>query len=233
MLELFPEGFEEAGDAHEVELAGYTSAEDDEILGRLSGSVSVSVVEPGWEEGWRRFHKAIRVGPLWVGPPWERQEAEDLSIVIDPGRAFGTGAHATTRLCLELLLESERGSLLDIGCGSGVLAIAARKLGFAPVYALDVDEVAVAAARVNASANAVAVDVRLGDLLAAPLPPADLAVANLNLALVERAAARVPARRLIASGYPAGEGPTLPVWRVVERRESDGWAADLLERLYD
>jgi ribosomal protein L11 methyltransferase len=233
MLELFPEGFEEAGGASEVELAGYTTVEDDEVLGRLPGSVSVSVVEPGWEEGWRHFHRPIRVGPLWVGPPWERADADTLPVVIDPGRAFGTGAHPTTRLCLELLLEIEPGSLLDLGCGSGVLAIAAGKLGFAPVYALDVDEVAIAATRANASANAVRVDVRLGNLLAEPLPPADLAVANLTHALVEHAAARVSARRLIASGYPAGERPAVPAWRLVERRNADGWAADLLERLYD
>lgn len=233
MLELFPEGFEEAGGEQEVELAGYTTAEDDEVLGRLPGSVSVSVVEPGWEEGWRRFHKPIRVGPLWVGPPWERADAGALPVVIDPGRAFGTGGHPTTRLCLELLLEAERGSLLDVGCGSGVLAIAAARLGFAPVYALDVDGVAVTATRANASANGVALDARVADLSVAPLPPADLAVANLTQALVERAAARIPARRLIASGYPAGVELAVPAWRVVERREADGWAADLLERLYD
>jgi ribosomal protein L11 methyltransferase len=233
MLELFPEGFEEAGEEPEVELAGYTTAEDDEVLSRLPGSVSVSVVEPGWEDGWRRFHKPIRVGPLWIGPPWERAQEDALPVVIDPGRAFGTGAHPTTRLCLELLLEEQRGSLLDLGCGSGVLAIAAARLGFGPLFALDVDELAVAAARSNASANAVAVDVRLSDLLVEPLPATDLAVANLTSALVERAAARLPARRLIASGYPVGETPSTPAWRAIERREADGWAADLLERLYD
>jgi ribosomal protein L11 methyltransferase len=233
MLELFPEGFEDVEEGSEVELAGYTAAEEDEILARLPGSVSVSDVESGWEERWRQFHKPIRVGPLWVGPPWERADGEAHPVVIDPGRAFGTGAHPTTRLCLELLLEAQRGSLLDLGCGSGVLAIAAARLGFAPVFALDVDEVAVNAARANASANAVAVDVRHWDVLAEPLPPVDLAVANLTHALVERVAGRIPARRLIASGYLVGETPAASAWRVVERREADGWAADLLERLYD
>jgi ribosomal protein L11 methyltransferase len=233
MLELFPEGFEDAEEGSEVELAGYTTAEDDQILVRLPGSVSVSDVEPGWEEAWRRFHKPVRIGPLWVGPPWERADADALRVVIDPGRAFGTGAHPTTRLCLELLLEAERGSVLDLGCGSGVLAIAAARLGFAPVLALDMDEVAVSSARANAAANAAAVEVRCGDVLADPLPPTDLAVANVTHALVERAAARLPARRLIASGYPVGETPSVPAWRVIERRESGGWAADLLERLYD
>ena len=86
------------------------------------------------------------MGPLWIGPPWESAPADALAVVIDPGRAFGTGAHATTRLCLELLLDAPRGSVLDVGCGSGVLAIAAARLGFGPVAAVDVDEIAVDAA---------------------------------------------------------------------------------------
>ena len=77
---------------------------------------------------------------LTVRPPWEPAAATALDVVIDPGQAFGTGAHATTRLCLELLLELEPGgSLLDLGCGSGVLAIVAAQLGFRPVLAVDND----------------------------------------------------------------------------------------------
>ena len=83
-----------------------------------------------------------------------RVSARIDAVVIDPGRAFGTGAHETTRLCLELLLELDRGSFLDVGCGSGVLAIAAAKLGFAPVVALDVDNAAVDASRRNAKQTA-------------------------------------------------------------------------------
>lgn len=233
MLELFPTGFEDGEAGAEVELAGYTTENHEEILVSLFGSVSVSVVEPGWEEGWKRFHRPVRIGELWVGPPWEEPDEGALAVVIDPGRAFGTGAHPTTRLCLGLLLEAERGSLLDLGCGSGVLAIAAARLGFDPVFALDVDEVAVSTTRANAAENRVGVDVRLGDALAEPLPRTDLAVANIALAEIERAAGRLPARRLIASGYLVGDFPGAPAWRAVERRESDGWAADLFERLYD
>ena len=87
----------------------------------------------GWEDRWRDFHHGVVVGRFWVGPPWEEAPAGVEAIVIDPGRAFGTGAHPTTRLTLELLQELEPGSLLDVGCGSGVLSIAAAKLGFAPV----------------------------------------------------------------------------------------------------
>src|SRR5204863_8006533 len=123
----------------------------------------VAEVEAGWGDRGRDFHRRVRVGPLWVGPPWEKPPPGALAIVVDPGRAFGTGAHPTTRLCLELLLELPRGSLVDVGCGSGVLAIAGVKLGFAPVVAVDTDAEAVEATRANAQANDVGVDARLAD----------------------------------------------------------------------
>src|SRR5437016_3537985 len=87
---------------------------------RASGEAAP--VENGWEDRWRDFHRPIRIGPLWVGPPWEEAPPGAVAVWIDPGRAFGTGAHPTTRLCLELLLDVRRGSLLDVGCGSGVIA---------------------------------------------------------------------------------------------------------------
>ncbi len=100
--------------------------------------------------------------------------------MIDPGRAFGTGGHATTRLCLQLLLELEPSSLLDIGCGSGVLAVCAARLGFSPVTALDVEDAALEATRRNANANGVDLDVRLADALAEPLPRAEAVTANVS-----------------------------------------------------
>src|SRR5262245_28648490 len=107
MLELFPEGFEEVEGADDVELSAYTDASGEERLWHAFGSTRSAAVEGGWEERWRRFHEPVRVGPLWVGPPWEDAPERALSIVIEPGRAFGTGGHSTTRLCLELLLELE------------------------------------------------------------------------------------------------------------------------------
>ena len=127
------------------------------------------------------FHRPVEVGPLWIGPPWERPAAGLEPVVIDPGRAFGTGAHPTTRLCVELLLELERGSVLDIGCGSGVLAIAAGKLGFGPVFAVDSDPAGVEAAMRNAEANGVELEVRLLDATAEGMPTAEIALANLDL----------------------------------------------------
>ncbi len=115
--------------------------------------------------------------------------------MIDPGRAFGTGAHATTRLCLELLLDRARAGLLDVGCGSGVLAIAAARLGFAPVVAVDVDPVAVEVTRANGRANGVEIEATALDARTGHLPATGLAVANISLSDV-----RVLAPRLAAFG---------------------------------
>ncbi len=230
MLALAPGGFEEADVGEELELAAYTDAAGEARISEAFGAVAVERVSPDWEDAWKSFHRPVRIGPLWVGPPWNEAPADAIAVEIDPGQAFGTGAHPTTRLCLELLLDLERTSAVDVGCGSGVLAIAAARLGFAPVIALDNDPAAVAAARRNADANGVAVDVRAIDVLAGVVPPAALAVANLTLPLVERLATRAGARTLVASGYPAAELPALNGWAHGERREAEGWAADLFER---
>jgi ribosomal protein L11 methyltransferase len=232
MLALFPEGFEERQHENGLELAAYGGAEAEERLAAALGGVEVTEVETGWEERWKDFHRPVRIGPLWVGPPWEEPEAGAVAVVIDPGRAFGTGSHPTTRLCLELLLGLEPTSLLDLGCGSGVLAVAAAKIGFSPVAAVDSDEAAVAAARRNAEENGVLLEVRRAEILRDPLPEAAVVVANIALPIVEEAARRIEATFLVASGYLAAERPDIPDWRALERRESGGWAADLLERFY-
>jgi ribosomal protein L11 methyltransferase len=231
MLALFPAGFEEREEGEVVELAAYS--EDAEARGSLDclGEVEEIAVEPGWEDAWKAFHRPIRIGRLWVGPSWERPDPDAVPIVIDPGRAFGTGAHATTRLCLELLLAVEPAGLLDLGCGSGVLAVGAAKLGFAPVVALDLDEAAVSATRANAGANGVEIDARLADVLGDPLPAAEVALANIARPAVEVVGRRFAGRRLLTSGYLAAERPSLPGWRHVDRLEDAGWAADRFERV--
>jgi len=230
MIELFPEGFEEReGDAG-VELSAYTERPD--AVARLEplGSVTESAVAQGWEDAWKDFHRPVTIGTLWIGPPWEAAEAGLTPIVIDPGRAFGTGAHATTRLCIELLVEVEPAGLVDLGCGSGVVAVAAAKLGFSPVVALDNDELAVAAAHENAAANGVRVEARRADVLADPLPAVEVAVANIARAPVEQTLERFEGRIAIASGYLEAERPAPRGWRVVNRRVAAGWAADLFMR---
>jgi ribosomal protein L11 methyltransferase len=170
------------------------------------------------------------VGPLWIGPPWERPPPDALSVLVDPGRAFGTGSHPTTQLCLEFLLELERGSLVDVGCGSGVLAVAAAKLGFAPVVAIDREAAAVEAAERNAAANGVAVEVRRGDALTTELPACDVVLANIDLRSVEALVPRLAARRLVTAGYFHSRVPRVDGFAHRERRIDGGWAADLFER---
>ena len=147
-----------------------------------------------------------------------------------PGRAFGTGAHPTTRACVELLARSEPASVLDAGCGSGVLAIVSARLGFEPVRAVDADAAAVEASRANAELNGVEIDVSLADVRDESLPVADLLLANIDLRVVEALLERWPGERAIVSGYLAHETPAAKGWTRGERLELEGWAADSLAR---
>ena len=230
MLELFPEGFEEADRGDRIVLSAYTDARGEARLSAAFGAVATADVPADWEERWKQFHRPVRAGGLWIVPPWEQPPPGADSITIDPGRAFGTGAHPTTRLCLELIAEQEPGSLLDIGCGSGVLSIGAAKLGFAPVLAIDSDEHAVDAARANAAANGVDVEFANEDAIGAPLPQADIAVANISAELVAAVGERVECGLLVTSGYFEDHVPRLARFRPVARRTFDGWAADLHAR---
>jgi ribosomal protein L11 methyltransferase len=222
LLHIFPEGVEELDGAFAV----YA---DEPPIG--FDVVEAEDVAEGWEDGWRAFHHGVVVGRCWVGPPWEEPEPGAVAVVIDPGRAFGTGGHATTRLSLELLQELEPASLLDVGCGSGVLSVAAAKLGFEPVTAVDLDAVAVEATTANAAANDVEIVVRRADALAEALPLVDVAVANVTLEAVTALASRLEARLLVTSGYLERDEPLLPGWHRIDRRTADGWAADLLRRV--
>jgi ribosomal protein L11 methyltransferase len=230
MITLFPEGFEEVERPNgSFELIAYTDAAGEERVWHVFGGARSTDVADGWEDRWRAFHRPVRVGGLWIGPPWERPPGDAISVVIDPGRAFGTGAHPTTQLCLQLLQEIVPGPLLDVGCGSGVLSIAAALLGFDPVTAVDVEVPAVEATLLNARANGVRVDaqvVREDDAL----PQSETAVANISMAAVAAVGARIQAESLIASGYLEVDVPSLPEWTHVDRRVRDGWAADVFRR---
>jgi ribosomal protein L11 methyltransferase len=231
-LGLAPSGFEERDVDGGIELALYAGADDLDGLRAVFPHADVERVEEGWEDAWRTFHRPVEVAGLWLGPPWEAPPGRLRAVVIDPGRAFGTGAHPTTRLCVELLAATERrGSLLDVGCGSGVLSIAAVRLGYGHVIAVDSDPVAVETTRANAAANGVVLEARVLDAVRGPLPAADVAVANVLRAPVEAILAQLVAAEAITSGYVAGERPAHSGWRCVESRELDGWAADRFARL--
>jgi ribosomal protein L11 methyltransferase len=230
MIELFPQGFEEVERDGGVELVAYTDAAGEEKIWHFFGAAESADVDSGWEERWRMFHQPVRVGRLWIGPPWLEPPTDALLVVIDPGRAFGTGAHPTTQLCLELLQTLEPSSLLDVGCGSGVLAIAAALLGFDPVVGVDVETASIEATLENAGANGVEVDAYLVEREDS-LPPSGTVIANISLAAVLALPARTSADVLLTSGYLMSEEPRLPGYEHTERREIDGWAADLHRRL--
>ncbi len=230
MLELFPEGFAEQPAGEAVELFAFT---DEAGAGRLResfGVVTSSPVASGWADEWKRFHVPAVVGSLWIGPPWEQSPPELTAVVIDPGQAFGTGAHPTTRLCLEFLVGLERGSLLDVGCGSGVLAIAAAKLGFGPVVAIDTDPAAIEATTRNAAANGIRLEVALADARSDRLSPVDIVLANLDLPTLGSLSRQFECRLAVTSGYDETHCAALQGFRPVARRTQENWAADLFER---
>lgn len=234
LLELAPGGVEEIerDGGETVEYAVYGAPGELPDLPALRAVVGGALVEvlttevpDDWHERWKRFHRPVTlpapagggVPALHLRPPWEERPADGSAqeIVIDPGQAFGTGSHATTKLCLALLLEraarlpGRRGAAIDVGTGSGVLAIAAAKLGFDPVAAFDHDPESVSAAAANAAANGVDIEVERLDLRRDALPPMPGAtvLANLLRPLLLELADRmtVPPADLIVSGLLAGE----------------------------
>ena len=226
LLELAPAGFEEVEHEDGLELVAYVDRSGEASFRATFPAATSTAVAEGWEGRWRDFHHPVRAGGLWIGPPWEAPPPGAAAVVVDPGRAFGTGAHPTTRACIELLARSGRGSVLDVGCGSGVVAVAAARLGHRPVFAADRDETAVEVARETARRNAVEIEIWRADVLMDELPQVDLVVANIELVAVEALLARRTASRAITSGYLASETPRAPGWERDDRLELDGWAAD-------
>lgn len=251
LLTLAPGGVEETDLGDRVEYAVYGAPGElpalpaiEAVVGGALVEVVTSTVDDGWADRWRAFHQPVVIGErLHLRPPWAPAREDLVDVVIDPGQAFGTGAHDTTRLCLELLLHLEpRGPLMDLGCGSGVLAVAAAKLGFDPVHAIDHDSQSIAATKTNAGANGTTVQATRFDLLRdGPAPSAPTTMANLLRPLLLNAArtgfAPPPPQTLIASGLLRTEADE--VARAFEerhgfqeeaRKETEQWAALLLRR---
>jgi ribosomal protein L11 methyltransferase len=242
LMELAPAGFEQVDGDGFVEFALYGAPgelpdlpQGAALVGATPVHVSTSQVGDDWADRWREFHKPVKVGRLYVRPPWSEPLDDSIDIVIDPAQAFGTGAHPTTRLSLELLLDVAPRPLVDLGCGSGVLAIAAAKLGFAPITALDHDPAAIEATLDNARANGVRLErVERHDLRTDAAPVAPVMTANLMRPLLLRVAELLPggAETLIVSGLLEGEEEEVAAafasLRERRRIRLQGWSALLL-----
>ncbi|MFL5820113.1 MAG: 50S ribosomal protein L11 methyltransferase [Solirubrobacteraceae bacterium] len=248
LLELAPNGVEEADAGELVEFAVYGAPGELPELPALRAAAGDALCEvvterlpEDWFDGWKRFHPPVLIGDrLRVRPPWEpaATAGDRVDLVIDPGQAFGTGSHDTTRACLELMLSlAPAGSFADIGCGSGVLAITAATLGWGPVLALDHEPAAVRAARANAQANRVEVEVRRFDLRREPPPATGTIAANLlrPLLLELAAAMEQPPRHLVAGGLLRDQADEVAGafrdagLRETRRHEAGEWATLLLE----
>jgi ribosomal protein L11 methyltransferase len=194
-----------------------------------------------WTMGLRAQHHPVEIGGrMRIRPPWIPETPGVLDIAIDPGMAFGTGQHATTKGCLTLLVDVPAGRLLDVGCGSGILAIAARRLGHDPVWAVDVDPVAVHATITNARVNGVGLIVAERAGGRDRLPVVDTLVANITeryvSALVGQLPRPLPTYAILSGFRPTDVGLAIDSWRaagyrVVERIDADNWSAVRLDRL--
>jgi ribosomal protein L11 methyltransferase len=234
LMAFAPGGLEEREDGDVVEYAIYGAAGELPDLGELRGAVGATLVDVTTCElpdvDWHDFHTPIDLGPLRVRPPWEPPREGALDVVIEPGQAFGTGSHATTRLTLELLTEMPpSGALADWGCGSGVLAIAAAKLGWSPVRACDIEPESVASARAAAAATGVSIAVsRCEGRRGGPAAPTVLANLVRPLLLDVAASLAEPPRDLLISGVELHEVDEVLAafgMREAARREGGGWAA--------
>jgi len=213
-------GYVPARDASAAEAAAADTAE---ALGHLQafglrtiGELRTRIVhEEDWAEAWKAYFPVLRVGRrLVIRPTWRRHRREpaDVVLALDPGMAFGTGLHPTTRLCLAALEvladrgEVEGARVLDVGCGSGILAIAALKLGATDAYGVDTDPIAIESTLANARRNRLMrrIQARVGSL-PSEQPPFDLVLANLIAGVLVLLAAALrdelrPGGTLLASG---------------------------------
>lgn len=212
-------------------------------LGAIDPATYAWVQEEDWANAWKAYFKPTRVGErLVVIPSWEEYDLQegDLPLYLDPGMAFGTGTHPTTSLCLRWLerLVKPGARVLDVGTGSGILAIAAKRLGAGDVVGIDIDPVAVRVARENAEQNQVQIDVRHATLDQVEQEPADLIIANIIASIIMEILPDVterlkPGAHFLASGIIAEKKQAVidaltATWLLpVEAREENGWVAIL------
>ena len=253
LLELAPNGVEEERGPDWIEFAIYGPPGEVPDVGELQAAaggglveVTTTTVPDDWADRWTDFHKPIVVGKLSVRPSWWDPNEGTIDVVVDPGRAFGTGGHPTTRLSLALLLALEQageasGALADWGTGSGVLAIAAGKLRWGPITACDREPASLEAAAANAEANAIGLEIERVDVREGPPPVAPTVVANLTAQLLLECARHLSEggelpRRLVCSGMLTGEADGVAAafaehgLHEAERCSDGDWTALLLRR---
>lgn len=201
----------------------------------------VDVADEDWAARSQQSLTAVSAGRFIVAPPWDlpaEPVAGTTVIVIEPSMGFGTGHHPTTRLCLRLLsaIDMRSARVVDIGTGSGVLAMAAALSGATDVLGLDIDQDAIDAARTSAALNALPAGIRFetGDFRSSPPMPADVVVANLTGGMLRLTAPALtalvkPGGTLVISGFDESEEPavvaTFPSLRPVQRLEEATWVA--------
>jgi ribosomal protein L11 methyltransferase len=253
LVQIAPGGVEEESGPGWVEYAIYGAEGELPDLGAVEATLSEGTVHvrsetipDDWADRWRDFHEptVIAGGRVVIRPSWEAGDGTaPVDVVIDPGQAFGTGAHPTTQMCVELLVDlADRkgtgGRLVDLGTGSAVLAIAAAKLGWGPVLGVDLEVAALDAARANAEANGVEIELERMNLREQAPPAAPTVVANLTAPILADVAGRLPGEceRLVCSGLLAREADQVAAAFADaglgqrDRRDSGDWSALLLER---
>lgn len=212
-----------------------------------------NIRDADWETSWKQYYKPLEIGErLLVVPQWEKaEETGRVTVTLDPGLTFGTGNHATTRLCLTALEKYIRGGerVLDLGCGSGILSIAALRLGAASALAVDIDEQCLTVARDNAALNGIGPEtltVRIGNVLTDGAfrvslnRDYDVVLANIVADVILGLAPLVPGllRKggvFLCSGIidqraeEVARGLEAAGWTILERHEDDGWAAFVCE----
>lgn len=254
LLELAPNGLEEERGPGWVEFAIYGPPGEVPDIGELKAAavgslvdVTTTSVPDDWADRWVDFHRPIEVADrIGVRPSWWDPKEGLIDIVVDPGRAFGTGGHPTTRLSLELLIELEQngeasGPIADWGTGSGILAISAAKLGWSPVVGCDREEASLETARANAEVNGVELALERIDVREQPPPVAPTVVANLTAGLLVDCARQLDGATelptvLVCSGmleeqFDEVADAFLPLGLAESERRTQGdWAALLLRR---
>jgi len=249
--DLFPPEFL----GHEFVVVKAYFHEDREVIDEIMASLKLveenfntacrvfidEVRDEDWEQNWKKYYHSFKVGDrLVIKPSWEDYQAQDGKVIIeiDPGMAFGTGIHASTRFCLHFIDQYIKGgeTVVDAGCGSGILSIAAAKLGARSVFSMDIDDVAVKIARDNVALNNLSdvIEVQAGDIVEELKQKApDIIMANITAEVVIMLLP-IAASVLKPGGYLFGSGIVESRWPAVQKRlESNGFIIEQVQQDVD